>query len=128
MNKLLLTTLLLSVTAASHAMDNIKTVCSHGNETRVIEVAYTGDGAVPCEVRYAKSDGSKVLWSANNAVDYCEAKANAFIEKQKGWGWNCEVSAMPAQVEAMSSEVEAMPEAAETMPAQESTELAPAAQ
>jgi len=128
MNKLLLTTLLLSVTAANHAMDNIKTVCSHGNETRVIEVAYTGDGAVPCEVRYAKSDGSKVLWSANNAVDYCEAKANAFIEKQKGWGWNCEVSAMPAQVEAMSSEVEAMPEAAETMPAQESTEPVPAAQ
>ena len=128
MNKLLLTTLLLSVTAASHAMDNIKTVCSHGNQTRVIEVAYTGDGAVPCEVRYAKSDGSKVLWSANNAVDYCEAKANAFIEKQKGWGWNCEVSAMPAQVDAMSSEVEAMPEETASMSAQEETETVPAAQ
>ena len=121
MNKLVLSTLLLSITTASHAMDNIKTVCSHGNQTRVIEVAYTGDGALPCEVRYAKSDGSKVLWSANNAVDYCESKATAFVEKQKGWGWNCEVAAV-------SSEVEAMPEEAEAMPAQETTEAAPTAQ
>jgi hypothetical protein len=93
MKKLIICSLLLSATAATHAIENVKTICSHGNETRVIEVVYKTENAVPCEVRYAKSNSSKVLWSANNAENYCEEKANAFIEKQKGWGWSCEVAA-----------------------------------
>ena len=104
MKKLLICSLLLSATAATHAIENIKTVCSHGNETRVIEVVYKTEDVVPCEVRYAKSDSSKVLWSANNAENYCEEKAAVFVEKQKAWGWSCEVAA--AEMTAMSTETE----------------------
>lgn len=93
MKKLLICSLLLSATAATHAIENVKTICTHGNQTRVIEVVYKTDDVVPCEVRYAKSDSSKVLWSANNAENYCEEKAATFVEKQKAWGWSCEVAA-----------------------------------
>ncbi len=92
MKKLLIASLLLSATAATHAIENVKTICTHGNQTRVIEVVYKTDDVVPCEVRYAKEDSSKVLWSANNAENYCEEKAATFVEKQKAWGWSCEVA------------------------------------
>lgn len=94
MNKFLLVTLFSAVSATSvQAIENQKTVCSHGAQTRVIEVVYTGEGTTPCEVRYSKEEGSKTLWSAANLEGYCEDKAAAFVEKQKGWGWACEASA-----------------------------------
>ncbi len=120
MKKLLIASLVLSATAATHAVENVKTICSHGNQTRVIEVVYKTDDVLPCEVRYAKSDSSKVLWSANNAENYCEAKAAAFVEKQKAWGWSCELAA--AETSTMASSEAEMP--AEEAPMQE----APAAQ
>jgi len=93
MKKTMLSTLIgLAISATSMAADNIKTVCEHGNQTRIIEVVYTGEGAVPCEVRYSKEEGTQTLWNANNAEGYCEEKATAFVEKQKGWGWNCELA------------------------------------
>ena len=93
MKKILAAAALTTISATSvQAIENQKTVCSHGNQTRVIEVAYTTDDNVPCEVRYSKEEGSKTLWSANNLAGYCEEKAAAFIEKQKSWGWACEAS------------------------------------
>lgn len=72
------------------AMDNQRTVCTHGNLERIIEVVYTGTGEVPCEVHYTKDSGTQVLWQAAGEVGYCEEKASAFIEKQRAWGWQCE--------------------------------------
>jgi hypothetical protein len=93
MNKYLLAVLFSAVSVTSvQALENQKTVCSHSGKTRVIEVAYSTENTVPCEVRYSKEEGSQVLWSAANAVGYCEEKAAAFVEKQKAWGWNCEAS------------------------------------
>jgi len=125
MKKLVIASLLLSATAATHAVDNIKTICSHGNQTRVIEVVYKTEDVLPCEVRYAKSDSSKVLWSANNAENYCETKASAFVEKQVAWGWNCELAATDTSTMAGSeSEMQVSEAPAEEAPMQE----APAAQ
>ena len=78
--------------STTFAMENQKTVCTHGIQERIIEVVYTGEGEVPCEVHYTKDTGSQVLWSAQGQVGYCEEKAAAFIEKQRGWGWECEAA------------------------------------
>lgn len=74
------------------AMDNQKTVCTKGDQERIIEVVYTGEGPVPCEVRYTKNSYTQVLWSAQNLEGYCEDKATAFIAKQRAWGWACETA------------------------------------
>lgn len=116
MQKILATALLASSMSVM-AAENIKTVCSHGTETRVIEVVYQGEAAVPCEVRYSKSDGSKTLWSAENATGYCEEKAAAFVEKQKGWGWACEAAAVADNSD--ESEIKAEPDQVEEETSQE---------
>lgn len=117
MQKTLFATLVgLSLSASALAADNIKTICSHGNQTRIIEVVYTGEGTVPCEVRYSKEEGTQTLWNANNAEGYCEEKATAFVEKQKGWGWSCELAQAETQAEKSIDEnaVQAEPEQAST--------------
>lgn len=102
MKKILLVSFISAISAASvQAIENQKTVCSHGNQTRVIEVVYTGEGTTPCEVRYSKEEGSKTLWSANNLEGFCEDKAAAFVEKQKGWGWSCEAAVAEKTEEAV---------------------------
>lgn len=64
-------------------------VCTQGSMERKIEVFYLETGKVPCEVRYTKGGETQVLWSAQAEEGYCEAKAAEFVEKQKGWGWEC---------------------------------------
>jgi hypothetical protein len=92
--KIVLTTLFSAISATSvQAVENQKTVCSHGNQTRVIEVVYTTGDETPCEVRYSKEDGVTTPWSANNLAGFCEKKAAAFIDKQETWGWACEAAA-----------------------------------
>lgn len=93
MNKFLLVTLFSAISATSvQAIENQKTVCSHGNQTRVIEIVYTTGDETPCEVRYSKEDGMTTPWSANNLAGFCEKKAAAFIDKQETWGWACEAA------------------------------------
>ena len=92
--KVVFATLFSAVSATSvQAIENQKTVCSHGNQVRVIEVVYTTDSEVPCEVHYSKEDGMTTPWSANNLAGFCERKAAAFIDKQEAWGWACEAAA-----------------------------------
>jgi hypothetical protein len=79
------------MSTAAIAAENRKTVCLNDNQTRIIEIVYTGEGKVPCEVQYTKSEGTQTLWSAQNKEGYCENKAAAFVEKQIGWGWSCDL-------------------------------------
>lgn len=64
-------------------------ICTQGGMERRIEVVYLGAGTVPCEVRYTKGGHTEVLWSAQVEEGYCEVKAIEFVEKLKGWGWEC---------------------------------------
>ncbi len=65
-------------------------VCKHGDQERTIAIVYANaDSAAPCEVTYDKGEGAESLWQAQNDVSYCEEKAAAFVEKQRGWGWDC---------------------------------------
>ena len=75
------------------AIENQKTMCVSGNQTRIIEVVYSGEQNVPCKVQYTKSEGTKTLWSATNKVGFCENKATEFVVKQEGWGWSCDLVA-----------------------------------
>lgn len=92
-HKIALATFFGAISATSvQAVENQKTVCSHGNQTRVIEIVYTTGTETPCEVRYSKEDGMTTPWSANNVAGFCEEKAAAFIDKQEVWGWACEAA------------------------------------
>ena len=71
------------------AADDHRTVCTHGTQERVIEVVYPTGSQLPCEVRYTKNGSTEVIWNAQNETRYCETKAAEFIEKQRGWGWQC---------------------------------------
>ncbi|MDX8387860.1 MAG: hypothetical protein R8M46_04905 [Ghiorsea sp.] len=76
--------------ASSSAFANETYMCKHGNQERVISVVYASpDAVVPCNVTYDKGVGAVSLWQAENLVGYCEEKAMAFVEKQRGWGWDC---------------------------------------
>lgn len=65
--------------------------CTNGSQERIISVVYQDQVAqVPCEVQYTKDGVTETLWSARNIAGYCQEKATAFVEKQRGWGWACE--------------------------------------
>jgi hypothetical protein len=90
-------------------------VCTSGDMERKIEVVYLGAGTVPCEVRYTKNGNTEVLWSAQAEGGYCEAKAAEFVEKQRGWGWEC-VESTEGVSEPASSEVPEVSEMGEGQP------------
>ena len=74
----------------STAHANEEYICTHGNSERLISVVYLSEQAkLPCEVQYTKNGETQILWNAMNQQGYCEEKAQAFVEKQRGWGWQC---------------------------------------
>ena len=79
-----------SIAFSPSALANETHVCLYGGAERKISVVYDNPGqSVPCSVTYEKGDGIQTLWSAENEAGYCETKAAEFIEKQRGWGWDC---------------------------------------
>lgn len=75
---------------ASNAVAAVTYTCTHGTQERIISIVYQDQMAkIPCEVRYQKDGVTETLWRAQNLVGYCEEKAQAFVEKQRGWGWTC---------------------------------------
>jgi len=76
--------------------------CTHGNQERIITIAYHDQEAkIPCEVKYQKDGMTETLWSAQNEVGYCESKVEAFLEKQRGWGWDCAMAGAAMAEEGM---------------------------
>jgi len=75
---------------ASHAIADETYVCTYGQEERVITVVFQDqEMKIPCEVRYEKEGTTATLWTAENEVGYCEAKAQELVQKQREWGWLC---------------------------------------
>lgn len=65
-------------------------VCTYGQKERIISVVYRDqETRSPCEVRYSKQCKTETVWTAESAPAYCEARAQALMEKQVGWGWRC---------------------------------------
>ena len=70
------------------------TVCTSGGNTRKVElISESAETKVPCKVHYKKETEQpghdQVVYSANNDVEYCHAKAAAFVDKLTGMGWTC---------------------------------------
>jgi hypothetical protein len=108
--------LTLAVPCAVVAQDVGKFQCTHGELVRRVEI-YTEPGVtVPCEVHYYKDTEApgepQVLWSAQAQEGYCVQKADEFVAKLKGWGWNCGAAPAPDAV----AEPDAAPEAEEEPP------------
>lgn len=78
-----------ALNCSAYAVENTKTICTHGDQQRIIEVIYTGEDEAPCEVRYTKATGTEIPWRAQAEFGYCEDKAKMLIEKHVGWGWSC---------------------------------------
>ena len=76
------------------------THCQLGDAVRIINVVYPQGSELPCEVQYTKDGATSVLWQASNEAGYCEQKAADFVEKQRGWGFEC--VAMPAGSKAVA--------------------------
>ena len=75
-------------------MTSASTTCTKGNLSRVVEITYAGEqGKAPCEVHYKKvtedPNHDQVLYDAQHKSGYCEEKKREFVEKLKGWGWDC---------------------------------------
>jgi len=85
----ILMAMLFTVCFSQIALADTTYVCTQGGMERKIEVVSLGAGKVPCEVRYTKNGTTEVLWNAQAEEGYCEAKAAEFVEKQRGWGWDC---------------------------------------
>ena len=83
------TAILFTLCLSQVALADTSYVCTQGGMERKIEVVYLGAGKLPCEVRYSKEGTTRVLWSAQAEEGYCEARAAEFVEKQRGWGWEC---------------------------------------
>jgi hypothetical protein len=84
------------------------TQCSNGGLTRSIEIVYSDPGhPVPCEVIYDKSAegaGQHSLWRADSEAGYCEARAAAFVDKLRGFGWTCDAAAGAPAAEALPAQ------------------------
>ncbi|MEJ2094503.1 MAG: hypothetical protein P8X93_04900 [Gammaproteobacteria bacterium] len=96
---------LLTLCFSQIALADTTYVCTHGDSQRTIEVVYLSSGTAPCEVRYTKNGFTEVLWSAEVEEGYCDEKAGDFVEKQRGWGWECGESMAAMDNSAASSEV-----------------------
>ncbi|WP_370979522.1 hypothetical protein [Agaribacterium sp. ZY112] len=89
-----LLSLAILATFASTAYADQTYICTYGEQERVISLVYTDqDNSVPCEVRYKKEGEAQTLWRSESEAGYCESKTEEFVQKQKGWGWSCDLAA-----------------------------------
>ena len=67
--------------------------CRNADLIREVTVFYPNAPAqLPCKVYYSKKTENampRVLWKAENDVNYCERKAEELVEKLRALGWQC---------------------------------------
>jgi hypothetical protein len=69
-----------------------KTTCKKGGVERLVTIAYAEAGKkAPCEVKYKRDAEAeeKTIYQARAEEGFCEKKAQEFIEKLKGLGFEC---------------------------------------
>ena len=78
--------------AAGSPSDADQNICTNGDLTRRVSIEYPENEDVGCKVVYEKpSEGAdpQTLWSAVKNNDFCKQKTEEFLDKLKGWGWDC---------------------------------------
>ncbi len=108
MKSLLLTVVSLWATQTLAKEANVLQTCLRDGTKRDIELAYTGEGKVPCVINYTKTTeapGQTVaLWRADNQEGFCEMKLAEFVEKLRAAGFSCETKTSAASEAAPASE------------------------
>ncbi len=91
MKAVLFAAAVLSMTSVAQAADGTH-LCKQGKMERSVTVVYAKEGKkAPCEVKYKRAaDDEKTLFNAQTDEKFCETKAQEFVEKLKGMGWQCE--------------------------------------
>ena len=89
MQKLIAAIVFTGVSLNAAARDDITYTCTLDDAKRIIEVVYTTEEPLSCEIRYTKAGETQVLWTYNNELDACEIQAESFVQKQTTWGWRC---------------------------------------
>lgn len=86
--------------------------CSYGDLQRRVEILHETEMSVPCEVHYYKDTESpgerQVLWSATSQAGYCEEKAEEFVARLRGWGWDCGQDVEPESIPEEPDDTEAL--------------------
>lgn len=94
--------------------------CSYGELQRRVEILHETEMSVPCEVHYYKDTEApgerQVLWSATNDAGYCEKKAEEFISRLQGWGWDCGQGDAQESMPAVTDDSASLTTAEETEP------------
>ena len=78
---------------AKGTTESRETVCKNGAMVRRVKLGFVEGNT--CQVSYMKETeepggSEKVLWNAKQEPNYCQDKAQGFIDKLKGMGWTCE--------------------------------------
>ena len=117
--------LLVAIPSLGLAQDAGKYQCSFGDLQRRVEILTDPGVSVPCEVHYYKdteAPGEKqVLWSAGSQEGYCESKAEEFIARLGGWGWDC--GRGDESMAAPEAEAETSDDTAEEPPVDDDTDV-----
>jgi len=107
-----ITSVLMGLLVTVDAVADQTYICRFGDSIREIHVLYDEPGVpVPCSVTYRKAEGDQTLWRATVEEGFCEQNAEAFVSKQRSWGWECSLQEDESQQEE-SSPVESAPDAA----------------
>ena len=75
----------------------LEVACAQGSTIRTVQITYWNEGGRPlCRVMYRKPSERPgfmhVIWTGRDVSDTCERKAAVFLDKLRGWGWNCDGS------------------------------------
>ena len=86
--------------ALSFAQSPQNHACTFGDLERRVEIVTEAGLDVPCEVHYYKDTEMpgerQVLWNAQTDAGYCASKAQEFVARLEGWGWDCGGGVMPS--------------------------------
>lgn len=89
MNKMFIASSILMFSTSVFAKDTITYYCKSNQTERVIDVVYSTEDSVPCDVNYTKDGATKTLWHYDNTPGKCESHAADFTNKQISMGFDC---------------------------------------
>jgi hypothetical protein len=93
---------LVAASAVTAAASSEEFACRRGDLVRRVEVQFAdGPDRLPCEVVYWRDSEApgqpKQLWSADNQLAFCTAKARELLGRLQSAGWSCDGASMLAE-------------------------------
>ena len=82
---------IVAVAGGAANASEFKTVCTRGNDSRIVEVVTPGEVGAVCDVRYFRGSNRSpaVPFHADNSKNFCLQKANELINTLATAGYDC---------------------------------------